>query len=61
MVGSLTKIISSDGGAFYDELSPELQSRLEAAFRFAPVHPGCGVDSGLVNADLRLLPTLFKV
>ena len=49
--GSLDgKIISIDGGAFYDELSPELQSRLKRRFDLPPVHPNCRCRiSGLVK------------
>jgi HK97 family phage portal protein len=49
--GSLDgKIISIDGGAFYDELSPELQSKLKRRFDLPPVHPNCRCRiSGLVK------------
>ena len=40
--GSLDgKIISIDGGAFYDELPAELQAKLKQRFDLPPVHPNC--------------------
>jgi uncharacterized protein with gpF-like domain len=49
--GSLDgKIISIDGGAFYDELPTELQSKLKRRFDLPPVHPNCRCRiSGLVK------------
>jgi SPP1 gp7 family putative phage head morphogenesis protein len=34
-------IVSIDGGAFYDEISPELQQRFKRRFELPPAHPGC--------------------
>jgi SPP1 gp7 family putative phage head morphogenesis protein len=35
------KIVSIEGGSFYDELTPELQSKLKRRFDVPPVHPNC--------------------
>ena len=40
--GSLDgKIVSINGGAFYDELPAELQGRIKRHFEVPPAHPGC--------------------
>ena len=35
------KIVSIEGGSFYDELPPQLQAKLKRRFDVPPVHPNC--------------------
>ena len=35
------KIVSLEGGRFYDELPAEIQSKLKRTFEIPPSHPGC--------------------